>query len=136
MKLSYEIQPQNLDGLMGEIILAKADDKPAGRIGYVQHNYDEYKFNGLKNARLKLLDSFCDVEVDGPMRQEGVDLFLFEILFEQLWIKNFGALIITQPDIDRKFYDKVLGMLRDCGKLTSWYRSYNGDLGNVYVAKI
>jgi len=135
MKLSYEIQLQNQNDQKGEVIVVKVDDKPAARTGYIQDNSGEYRFNGFNNARLKLVDSFSDVEVDEPTREKGVDLFLFEILFERLWSKNFNTLIITQPDIDRKFYDKVLRILRDCGKLTSWYRSYS-SLGNVYITKI
>ena len=115
--------------------MAKEDDIVVARTGYTRCNSYPYKFNGLNNARLKLVGSFSEVEIDKPMREKNIDLFLFEILFEQLWRKDFNTLIITHPDIERKLYSKVLGILKDCGKITSWYRNHV-RLGPVYEVRI
>ena len=35
MRVNYEVQPQNYNGLEGELILAKVDDRVVGRTGYI-----------------------------------------------------------------------------------------------------
>jgi len=136
MKLGYDIKTQKYNGHEGKLLQAKVDDIAVARIGYLRWNSDEYKFNRLNNARLKLVDSCTDIEVDKSMVEKGIALFLFEILFEHLWRENFDTLIITQLGPKRKFYNENLGMMRDCGKITSWYFTISPSLGSVYEVRI
>jgi len=136
MSVNYEVQPQNYNGLEGELILAKVDDRVVGRTGYIPSNSGEYRFNGLNNARMKLVGSFWDIEVEESMRENGIGLGLLDKLFDQLIARSFDTLIIAQPDGQKKFYSKALGELIKSGKITLYGYDVSFKFGPVYVVRI
>ena len=137
MDINYEVQPQTYPpNLHGELILAKSDEMLVGRTGYVPWNFREYAQNGLNNARMKIVNSFSDIEIDQSVRRRGVGLGLLDKLLDELMVKRFDLLIITQPDSQKRFYMKVFRELSKRRKIASYRYEIALGLGNVYEVKI
>ena len=137
MNVNYEVQPQNRNGLEGELILAKVDDKVVGKTGYMQLNQYGYAYNCLNNALMKMIQySPPDIVVDKPMRGNGIGLSLLDKLLDQLITKSFDMLVINQPDQGKKFYCQAFRKLIEKGKITSVHYNFAFKLGPVYEVRI
>jgi len=137
MRVNYEVQPQNYNGLEGELILAKVDDRVVGRTGYIPWKRYEYAYNGLNNALMKMIQySPPDIIVEKSMRGNGIGLSLLDKLLGQLIAKSFDMLVISQPSDGKKFYSKAFRELVGKGKITSVRYGFCVKLGPVLEVRI